>query len=120
MRAVLYTEDMFPITVIDVPERWWNYLKQYGIVRLAISEPMTICETPDEDQWTMRHPIKYVDIRAEVLRKNNKTHMMLFTASEDEALLLESVFLPGQLREVSEIRRREFSKGFFSALISPW
>lgn len=123
MRAVLYTEDMFPITVLDVPEQWWEWLKERGHVRVAVVEQPKLRPLPDLDHeaiWSVPYQTRHVDIRAEVLIKNGKRHMLLFTRSEDEALLLEATFLPGQLREISDIRRREFSKGFFAALNDQW
>jgi len=35
-----------------------------------------------------------------------QSHMLLLTSDEESALLLESVFLPGQQQAVNEVRKR--------------
>ena len=40
MRVVLYADDMEPITVIDLPAMAERYLKERGMVRLAVMLPM--------------------------------------------------------------------------------
>lgn len=39
MRVVLYTDDMEPITVIDLPALAEGYLNERGMVRLAVQLP---------------------------------------------------------------------------------
>ena len=116
MRVVLYTEDFEPITVIDLPEFAAQYLEMYGRVSLSVpTKPMCIpCYSkivPMEDVGIMR-----VDITAEKIRFHNNEHLMLFTKSEEAALLLKSSFLPGQRSELQEAEKKAFANGFMDAL----
>lgn len=117
MRAVLYTHDMIPITVMDVPREYWEYLLRHGSIRLAVMPPMLLRAYGQED-LDPRVPCKinYVVITVERLVKDGQTHVMLFTQDEESALLLEATFLPGQQRQLRDIRDQEFVKGFFGAI----
>ena len=113
MRAVLYTHDMEPITVLEL-KRWaWEFLERTGIVRLHVAEP------PLTTPWSgppANGLFRIVTIKAERLRRGNQEHLMLFTSDEESALLLESAFLPGQHRWVQERERVAFAQGFLHAL----
>ncbi|WP_248769083.1 hypothetical protein [Pseudomonas sp. MWU12-2345] len=116
MRAVLYTHDMEPITVIELEPWAWEFLREQGQVRLAVYRPACVRHDPDEtpqpfdmSQWIVR-------ITAEVLVRGQHSSLMLFTNDEEAALLLKSVFLPGQHREVQDREKSAFAQGFLHAL----
>lgn len=115
MRAVLYTHDMIPITVMDVPQPYWEYLLHRGYILLAVMRPVEV--TPiDYCQNIDQLPFSTVRITVERLVRHGQTYMMLFTENEESALLLQATFLPGQQRQLRDIRDEEFAKGFFSAI----
>jgi len=113
--SVLYTYDMEPITVIQLRPGTVEFLARHGHVTLAVHPQMSTsylynCSAPAELKFHR------VTIAAEVLRLRDKKHLMLFTHDEESALLLKSAFLPGQQREVQEVRKHGFAAGFLDAL----
>lgn len=117
MRAVLYTHDMEPITVLDVPPKWQAYMMETGSICLAVIPPLTLEPFDKNTDVTQMICQTYtVRITVERLVRRDKTHVMLFTQDEEAAMLLRSTFLPGQQTEVHRIKQKEFAKGFFSAL----
>lgn len=113
MRVVLYTNDMEPITVIDLSETAARYLHQYNHVRLPVMEPFSLTPADGSD---IQRQFKTVDIYAERLRRKDAETLMLFTNDEENALLLKSTFLAGQQKEINKIKNREFARGFLRAL----
>ena len=113
MRVVLYTNDMEPITVIDLSKTAARYLHQYNHVRLPVIEPISLISTNDDK--VIQH-FKTVDIYAERLRRKGAETLMLFTNDEENALLLKSIFLAGQQSEINNIKNQSFARGFLHAL----
>lgn len=113
MRAVLYTNDMIPITVLELNVWCDNHLRKHGCLRLPVIEPV---------QCTLQHDIptstniKTVMIKSETLIRHGKECLMLFTADEEHALMLQSAFLPGQQFSIRDRERKAFAQGFLSAL----
>lgn len=116
MKVVLYTEDMEPITVIELTEMARQYLDKYGRVRLAVYLPPMLSYISIQQNPAYATNIKTVDIYAEKLIRKGISSMMLFTGDEENALLLKSVFLPGQQSALNEHYREAFSKGFLEAV----
>ncbi|WAB91980.1 hypothetical protein OSS47_28345 [Pseudomonas citronellolis] len=112
MKAVLYTHDLEPITVIDLEPWAWEFLEQHGSVVLQVQTPPTIEQLRNPMLLTMQ----MVRITAEKLIRRNHRTLMLFTADEEPALLLKSAFLAGQNRDVQERERAAFARGFLHAL----
>lgn len=118
MRAVLYADDMEPITVIDLSEMCEKALNEGARVLFDVPLPLTLL---DIESLTAQHPLernqlKTVEIFAERIIRNGREHMMLFTRDEEGALLLKCAFLPGQQAELQERMREEFDLGFMKAL----
>ena len=113
MRVVLYTNDMEPITVIDLSGTAVRYLHTYNHVRLPVMEPISL--TPTNGVGFI-HQFKTVDIYAERLRRKDVETLMLFTNDEENALLLKSTFLAGQQSEINRIKNQSFARGFLYAL----
>ena len=113
-RAVLYTDDFEPITVLELSANAKNYLEQRGIVRLAVHEPITLRPWNQEIQYEPL--LRTVTIWSERVVRKGRSHLMLFTGDDECALLLQSAFLPGQRRQLNDERAKSFGKGFLHAL----
>lgn len=117
MRAVLYTHDMEPITVIDLQPWAWQFLHDQRSVRLAVQRPMAAHYDPDaENVPKLDMGMWIVNITAEVLVRGKHTSLMLFTHDEEAALLLKSELLPGQYRDAQDREKAAMAKGFMEAL----
>ena len=117
MRAVLYADDMEPITVIELSELAERYLNKYGTVHLSILAPLTLSDIIDYGQRPLPPPWSgTVRIFAESFVRRGRKHMMLFTPDEESALLLKCAFLPGQQSRLQEREREAFARGFLKAL----
>lgn len=114
-RIVLYADDMEPITVLDLSESSAKYLKECGMVQLAVMEtPQFVYRKPED---TVELPtIRIVTIFAERFIRNGREHFILVTRDEESALLLKSAFLPGQHHQIDERERKAFAHGFLSAI----
>ena len=117
MRAVLYADDIEPITVIELSELAERYLNKFGMVRLAVLTPLTLSDMIDYEQRPLQQPWSgIVRIFAESFVRRGREHMMLFTPDEESALLLKCAFLPGQQSRLQEREREAFARGFLKAL----
>ena len=115
MKAVLYTHDLEPITVLQLQPWAVEYLQRHRSVRLAVTPPLP--DFPVEPLPTdMTCVVRTVTITADWLFKDGHRTMMLFTRDEESALLLRAAFLPGQTRELREREAEAFSRGFLYAL----
>lgn len=117
MRTVLYTNDLIPITVIDLPPFAQEHLRKERRVRLAVIEPLRMLTgsfANDRNVMILEH---VVEIEAEILRRDGAEAMFLFTGDEESALLLKSAFLPGQTSTVREAQRAAFANGFMDAVL---
>ena len=120
MRAVLYTYDLDPITVIDLKPWAHDFLRSHGSVRLAVHRPheamlsyANFSPRDVEEEWMHAW---FVEITAEVIQRGRFESMMLFTHNEEAALLLKSDLLPGQIRDQREVQKESFARGFTHAL----
>ena len=114
MHAVLYTRQLEPITVVDIPMWLWDRLRRGEVIRLAVQEPPSLVPLsgpPPAEIWT-----RTVSIFGEKFRRREHEALMLFTADEESALLLQAEFLPGQRGEVRNRERGAFASGFLKAL----
>jgi hypothetical protein len=115
MRVVLYADDMEPITVIELAPFLHEMLKERRRVRVAA--PMPVSYATLTGGPTMADAMMHiVEIRAEVLMRKGREHMMLFTDDEVTALMLRSELLPGQRRDAQERDREQYAKGFLLGL----
>lgn len=113
MYAVLYTQQLEPITVILLRPYLWRMLLSGQRVRLPIVSPVTI--------ESMRNPLSVVPLRCaeiwgEPLRRRDHEALMVFCDDEELALALRSDLLPGQRKDQQDDQRRQFARGFFYAL----
>lgn len=114
MRVVLYTNDFEPITVLFLEEYILQYIEERGEVTMPVIAPLIIREFTEE--CPVFKSSNNVHIRAERFFYRNKSQYLLFTADEESAMLLKSVFLPGQYSEVQERERMAAARGFLKAL----
>lgn len=123
MKAVLYTSDMEPITIVDLPGFAFDMLRGRGQVVMNVMDP--VCKwfvgTPiDSSDESARHfarlEVKRVRITAEPLVRRGQRSLMLFTEDDENALLLKAAFLPGQEYALQERASKEFARGFMAAL----
>ena len=113
MRTVLYTHDLEPITVLELGEWQENFLKEHKNIRIPLERKMS-CEVHTRPPCVVE--INSVDITAEELIRRGKRHLFLFADDEESALLLKSVFLPGQRKELQEHERQAMAQGMLIAL----
>lgn len=112
--AVLYTDDLEPITVLELPALAREILEEQGRVTLHVPEPPAWL--PEGGPVSAYVPPRTVRIRAELLRRGARRHLMLFTEDDEAALLLRAAFLPGQRRELQSRERDAFAAGVLRAL----
>lgn len=119
MRAVLYTPNLEPITVLQLQPWAAQYLREQGLVVLSVLEPVEFMPRRSVVA-PVYTTLRTVTIRAETLRYRRIETMLLITNDEESALLLESAFLPGQHRRVRELNDeaegRGVMKGFLAAI----
>lgn len=113
MQAVIYTHQLEPITVVDIPMWLWERLMRGDFVRLAVTEmvPVASLHAPPSYEKT-----RVVEIFGDRLRRGKYESLMLFTSDEENALLLKADFLPGQRGELRSKERGAFARGFLDAL----
>lgn len=112
-RAVLYTNDLEPITVIDLSPVAMHYLLKKGSAVLAVWEEFKFVPV---DESTSMPKVRTVRIRAEEFRYRNARSLMLFTDDEEDALLMRAAFLPGQTKAKREVHANGFKAGFLAAI----
>lgn len=113
MNAVLYTEALEPITVVDIPMWLYERLLRGDTIAVGVPPPFQFARGGD-DHCRLMH--KTVHIFGERLRRRGHETLMLFTRDEENALLLDAEFLPGQRREVQQRQRQHFAQGILAAL----
>jgi len=113
MKTVLYTPDMEPITVLDVTPQIQAYLETNERVALAVMEPINWLALAD-DPVEVATP-RYVHIWRERFVRYGKSMFFLFTNNDENALLLQTTFLPGQTSAVRAKEQSAFARGFLTA-----
>jgi hypothetical protein len=114
VRTVLYTHDMEPITVLELSEWAAAFLTKHGTVRLAVMAPVQYTMPDPEELLSLKDYSVRID--AEWFVRRGERHMFMFTYDEENAMLLKSVFLPGQLGELRDRERAAMAKGFLRAI----
>lgn len=115
MRAIVFTQDFEPITAITLDRGMVEYLDKTRRLTLPVLEPLEI-EGPPVDEVPYA-TFKTVRLTAEPFwRQGERAGFFLFTVDEANAMLLQSVLLPGQQREVREREKTAMSKGVAAAL----
>lgn len=115
-QCVLYTNDLEPITILELSPHLRDHLMTYGNVTLPIQEPVRLLPH-DGLEPIVGAGFRTVRIVAERLRFRNRASLLLFTADEESALLIKPAFLPGQQNELTRIRHQSFAEGFGAAFL---
>lgn len=117
MNVVIYTRDMEPITVIDLPKWALDVGEKRRFVQVAVTDPVTSLEhLRSEDINQLRSYVVTLEFCPITLRK---AHSWVIVADDDIlALKLHPAWLPGQQRQINEFRRinRELSAALLSVL----
>lgn len=113
MKSVLYTFDMEPITIIELPIDVHQF-KYHQYLVPVIEQPR--CIPPDEPITC--DMFKTVTVYIERLRHGYKEYPMFFVHEQDliNAFHLRAVPLVGQLREWEHQYKRGFMMGLMAAI----
>jgi hypothetical protein len=94
MNVVLYTTDLEPITILDLPIGLLEQLERHGAVRVAVQEPFKFTPAPEDFVY---HQPKTVTIYCEKFCwRDGRTKTILVTPDDEVALILKPSWLPGQ------------------------
>jgi hypothetical protein len=116
VRAVLYSDDMEPVTILEL-ELWAvEFLKEYGRVTFAVTAPLRANFDPTAPIQLEDCRIWQVTIHAETFVRKGTEHLRLVTHNDEQALLLRSALLPGQRHWMRDSERVGWEKGFTDAL----
>jgi hypothetical protein len=115
MRVVLYTDDMEPITVLQLSEFAAKLLEERGRVIIPVMQPIRLTPPATDDLRTSFENDR-VTIWAEAFVRKGQRHLFLFTRDEVAAMMLRSDLLPGQRRDAQERERQAYAQGFMRGL----
>ena len=97
MNVVLYTTEMEPITILDLPVWLLKQLDEQGAVKIAVLRPVEWTEADSQQPIDKIGGIDTVTVYCEKLRwRDNTTKLILVTPDEELALILRPEWLPGQ------------------------
>lgn len=103
MQVVLYTMDLEPITILDLPVWLLDQMEINGGARVAVYMPP---EYMLEEHDLAAHQPEVVTIMCEKLRWHNDTiKTILVTPNEELALMLRPDWLPGQRQAVNGYKK---------------
>ena len=113
MRVVLYDTGLEPITVLNLPAWATERLKAGEYIRFAVPPMIPATYYVPAPCYEI---LRIVTIWFEPLVRNGIHAWMAFTKEAEDALLLKSVFLPGQQSEVQRRERDAFYSGLLAEL----
>lgn len=94
MNVVLYTPDLEPITILELPLWLMEQLEKQGAVRIAVLKPPRLVDGGESVTFDMPET---VTVYCERLRwRDNTTKLILITPDDELALTLKPEWLPGQ------------------------
>jgi hypothetical protein len=103
MNVVLYTTDLEPITILELPLWLMEQLEKQGAIRIAVLKPPRLVHSGEAITFDMPET---VTVYAERLRwKDNTTKLILVTPDEELALSLKPDWLPGQRAQVQSYQK---------------
>lgn len=103
MNVVLYTTDLEPITILELPLWLMEQLEKQGAVRIAVLKPPRLAD--DGEAVTFDMP-ETVTVYCERLRwRDNTTKLILVTPDDELALTLKPEWLPGQRAAVQSYQK---------------
>lgn len=103
MNVVLYTTDLEPITILELPLWLMEQLEKQGAVRIAVLKPPRLVDGGEAVTFDMPET---VTVYCERLRwRDNTTKLILITPDDELALTLKPEWLPGQRAAVQSYQR---------------
>lgn len=118
MNVVLYTTELEPITILDLPLGVLEFGEREGLVYIDAAPPLnfqSMCEpTTPVELMTFRH----VALRFHRLLFYGQESWIITTDDEDLAMTLKASWLPGQRREINQQRAtiRDLSNALLRAM----
>lgn len=117
MRTVIYTEDMLPITVVDIHPDLIRMMQRGDYVKLQTAPPMAMTPPNEPINFQAYVRIEHVSLYMEPLMRNERRSWLCFTRDEESALILQAAFLPGQLGEVRRREEASYWEGMFQGFM---
>jgi hypothetical protein len=103
MNVVIYTLDLEPITVVDLPMWMLDHIERSGAVKVAVKRPITADFIERVAVGTVEGP-ECVTIQEARLRwPDGSIKSILVTKDEELALTLRPEWLPGQRLQVQNM-----------------
>ncbi len=96
MNVVIYTNDMEPITVVDLPKWLLDKAEQEGRVRVAVQAPLGLKSSTEPINLKEYPDLKTVVLHCERMEWRGQVKTVLVTDDEVLALQLSPKWLPGQ------------------------
>lgn len=123
MRVVIHDKETYePITVVTIPSQYIREMEQ-GTRDYSLRLPIPM----QASGYAYDAKLDATMAKAAILRirfepihrgRGGERFMWLCTAEDgDSALLLRSVFLPGQMKEVRYVEQEAYLRGLFEALV---
>lgn len=109
MNVVIYTKDMEPITVIDLPPAMIRFGQERHFLRVPVQVPVPAYLPPGwsvDDAVVDSAVIRTVALEFSELRMpDGKTSCIVVTHDEEFALALRPAWLPGQRGAINDYER---------------
>ena len=115
MKAVLYTQQLEPITVVDLPMWALEKLGKGEYINIPVPLPPVLVPGRFPEPVDLYREQRVV-IHGERFTRRGCDVLMLFTNNEETALMLKAAFLPGQEGEVQNRQAKAFASGFLRAI----
>lgn len=116
MKVVIYTRDMEPITIIDLPLWALEEGERRTFVQVALMDEVRLEPLSIEDGKSMT--ARCVSLQFHPIRFRDRRSWLVTTCDEELALALAPAWLPGQQRSINEYRStiRRLSGALIDAL----
>lgn len=109
MNVVIYTRDMEPITVIDLPMWALEFGERMAYVRVALDTEVLLAPPAPSSPSTIDTlrvvTLEFVPIRLSRVHHDPARRWLIVTDDDELALALRPSWLPGQRRKVNEYER---------------
>lgn len=115
MYSVLYTNQLEPITVLQLNPSIVEYLTKKGTVTIPVLMNRALFFSNSKAPYDPQPSFVQVRITAEIVQFRQRKVLILVTEDEEPALLLKAAFLPGQRKELQSKEAKSFGEGFLEA-----
>lgn len=103
MNVVIYTLDLEPITVVDLPMWMLDHIERNGAVKVAVKRPITADFVERVAVGTVEGPECVTIQQARLRWPDGSIKSILVTKDEELALTLKPEWLPGQRLQVQNL-----------------